>query len=111
MRSILLTCVILLVAYIIKIDLTKGTLSHAALTISEQQCVQDHLYETLTVQIHEGDTLQSLFTIHPSPTNISFLERLALFYKVNPHLKRQALIPGDIVKLPIVQNETNYCSK
>ena len=111
MRSILLTCVILLVAYIIKIDLTEGTLSHAALTMSEQQCVDDRLQQYITVQIHEGDTLQSLFTVHPSPIDISFLERLALFYEINPHLKRQALLPGDIVKLPIVENETNLCSK
>lgn len=112
LRPILIALSILLIAYIVKTDMSAGTLSHAATYSSvkeEEACIDKVYYNSVTVQIHEGDTLQTLFALHPSPAEMTFLERLALFYELNPHLRKQPLLPGDTVKLPILQEQSNAC--
>lgn len=109
LRTILLAFIILLVAYIIKTDLSEGTLSYAAFYNEEESCGEDFTEATVSVQVHEGDTLQSLFALHPSSADMSFLEQLAIFYKLNPHLRKQALVAGDIVTLPIFEQSEKQC--
>lgn len=113
LRIILLTIAILLTAYIVKTDLSEGTLSHASFYTAptEEECVKEITMSSVSVQIHEGDTLQSLLAIHPSPVEITHLERLAYFYELNPHLQKQALLVGEIISLPILLEQVNSCSK
>lgn len=111
LRSILLTMAILLIAYIVRTDLSEGTLSRAAFYHPEENCEEQTTIKSVSVQIHEGDTLQSLFALHPSPVEYTFLERLAYFYELNPHLRKQPLVPGDTVSLPIMLEKEDSCLK
>lgn len=113
LRPLLLALSILLIAYIVKTDLSEGTLAKTEFYHEEEQeCQKEVTTTSVAVEVHKGDTLQSLFTLHPSPVEITFLERLAFFYKLNPHLRKQALLPGEIVTLPILlEQPSESCSK
>ena len=107
-RYIFIALTILFIAYIVKTDLNEGTYSSAAF-YTEDTCTQETIGNSITIQIHEGDTLQTIFALHPSPVETTFLERLALFYELNPHLRKQALLPGDMVELPLFTYKPNTC--
>lgn len=114
MRPLLLALTILLIAYIVKTDLSEGTLAQSDFHLEEKtkECQKEVITSSVAVEVHKGDTLQTLFTLHPSPVEITFLERLSYFYKLNPHLRKQALLPGDIVTLPIfLEQPSDSCSK
>ena len=89
MRIIGLAVFILIISYIIKTDLLDGTISLAAFSQVESECVKQDQYEIFPVQTMEGDTLLSLFGVYPSEVWISFPERLETFYKENPHFRNQ----------------------
>lgn len=110
MRFIIFTICFFLVATIIKIDLQEGTIPLAAF-YTEEQCVESvqYVWQTVAIQIQEGDTIYSLFTT--TPTNAPFPERLAEFYKANPHLQMQSLVPGEQIKLPIYVKVAEKCIK
>jgi hypothetical protein len=110
MRIVILAISILLLSYIIKIDIFDGTISRAAFSQIETECENLVSYEILPVQTIEGDTIFSLFTLHPSQVWVSLPERLASFYKENPHLKKQTILPGEIVNLPVYMMAENSCS-
>lgn len=110
MRIVILAISILLLSYIIKVDIFDGTISKAAFTKIETKCENLITYEILPVQTIEGDTVLSLFTLHPSQIWISLPERLTTFYKENPHLEKQTILPGEIVNLPVYMMEDNSCS-
>lgn len=110
MRFILFTLCFFLVATIIKIDLQEGTIPLAAF-YTEEKCVESiqNVWQTVSVRIQEGDTIYSLFTT--TPTNAPYPERLAEFYKANPHLQKQSLVPGELILLPINVKVTEKCRK
>lgn len=109
MRVILLALTILLLSYVIKVDILNGTISRAAFTKIEVECEESNEYEIIPVQVIEGDTIFSLFSLHPSTMWVSLPERIAAFYSENPHLIKQTLQPGEIIKLPIYVDVVNSC--
>lgn len=109
MRIILLAIIILLLSYVIKVDILEGTISRAAFTKLEMECKEINEYEVMPVQVIEGDTIFSLFSLHPSTVWVSLPERLAAFYSENPHLVKQSLQAGEVVNLPIYMNIDNSC--
>ena len=110
MRIIGLAILILLLSYILKVDLLDGTISLAAFTHSEPECLQEEKYIVFPVQTLEGDTVLSLFSVYPSEVWVSFPERLEAFYKENPHLRNQTLRAGEIVDVPIYKDTQKSCS-
>lgn len=110
MRIIGLAVFILIISYIIKTDLLDGTISLAAFSQAESECVKQDQYEIFPVQTMEEDTLLSLFGVYPSEVWVSFPERLETFYKENPHLRNQQIQPGEFVKIPIYKDSTLSCS-
>ena len=111
MRSIILTIVILLIAYIVKTDLGEGTLSLAAFNNNdmEESCIEEPVRSSISVKVYPGDTLQSLFAIHPSPVPLTFLERMEYFFKLNPHLQNQSILPGEVIVIPILLEQAESC--
>lgn len=110
MRIVGLAILILLLSYILKVDLLDGTISLAAFTQSETECLQEEEYIVFPVQTLEGDTVLSLFSVYPSEVWVSFPERLEAFYKENPHLQNQTLSAGEIVDVPIYKDTQKSCS-
>ncbi|MCZ8536040.1 hypothetical protein M9R32_02390 [Paenisporosarcina quisquiliarum] len=110
MRIIGLAILILLLSYVLKVDLLDGTISLAAFSQSEAECIQEEEYDVFPVQTLEGDTVLSLFSVYPSEIWISFPERLEAFYKENPHLRNQTLRAGEIVDVPIYKDTQKSCS-
>jgi len=114
LRAFLLTVAIVLIAFVVKVDLTEGTLSLAAFYPKEGQnglCENQQEPAYITVQTIQGDTIHSLFALHPAKMPMTFPERLELFYQLNPHLQLQALVPGENIKLPLSFEFENKCGK
>ncbi|SOC21019.1 hypothetical protein SAMN05880501_11298 [Ureibacillus xyleni] len=112
MRFLIFTVVFFLVAAVIKIDLTEGTVPLAAFNDSEELICNDQIsVQSISVMTTEGDSVQGLFAAYPTEVKISLPERMAHFYKLNPHLKKQAMVPGELVKIPIYQQTVQHCSK
>ncbi|AHN22453.1 hypothetical protein FCT18_07540 [Lysinibacillus sphaericus] len=114
MRAFLLTVAIVLIAFVVKVDLTEGTLSLAAFYPKDGQntlCEDQREPAYITVQTIQGDTIHSLFALHPAKMPMTFPERLELFYQLNPHLQLQALVPGENIKLPLSFEFENACGK
>lgn len=113
LRALLLTTIIVLVAFVVKIDLTEGTLPLASFYPKEKEelCEEQREPTYISVQVMQGDTIQSLFAIQPAKVPMTFPERLQLFYQLNPHLQLQALVPGENIKLPLSYELENLCGK
>lgn len=111
MRFLLFTVVFFLIAAVIKIDLTEGTVPLAAFDAEEQiqACEQQISIKELSVSTAPGDTVQSLLAAYPSEVEISYPERMAQFYKLNPHLQKQSMVPGELIKIPIYDKIINEC--
>ena len=110
MRIIGLAILILILSYIVKVDLLDGTISLAAFTQSEPECLPEDEYIVFPVQTLEGDTVLSLFSVYPSEVWVSFPERLEAFYNENPHLRNQTLRSGEFVDVPIYKDTQISCS-
>ncbi|MCP1145279.1 hypothetical protein [Lysinibacillus endophyticus] len=112
MRFLIFTVVFFLVAAVIKIDLTEGTVPLAAFDDSQDLiCNEQISVQSISVLTTEGESVQSLFAAYPSEVKISLPERMAHFYKLNPHLKKQAMVPGELVKVPIYHQRVQECSR
>lgn len=113
LRALLVTIAIILIVFVVKIDLTEGTLPLAAFYVEEtnEPCVEQREPSYISVQVIQGDTLHSLFAIQPAKIPMTFPERLQLFYQLNPHLQLQALVPGETIKLPLSYEFENLCEK
>ncbi|EON71713.1 hypothetical protein [Lysinibacillus sphaericus] len=114
MRALILTAIIVLIVFVVKIDLTEGTLPLAAFYPKETAnalCEEQREPNYISVQTIQGDTLHSLFALHPAKVPMTFPERLQLFYELNPHLQLQALVPGENIKLPLSFEFHNKCRK
>lgn len=114
MRALVLTAIIIIFAFVIKVDLTEGSLQLAAFYPKDTEnaiCEQQREPNYITVQTIPGDTIHSLFALHPAKVPMTFPERLQLFYELNPHLQLQALVPGENIKLPLSFEFENKCGK
>ena len=110
MRAILVATFILVVAFIIKEDVQHGTLQLASF-YQEARCEEEYVWQTVRVKVAANDTIYSLFAATPSPIGVTFPERLTMFYKVNPHLLKQTLLPNEVILLPVYTKATNSCRK
>lgn len=110
LRILLLTIAIFLIATVVKIDLTEGTVPLAQFTLEEPQCQEQYILQKVSVLTTEGDTVQGLLSNYPSEIDISFPERLAYFYKLNPHLEKQSIVAGELINIPIFKKSNEICS-
>lgn len=101
MRILIASIIIVAIAFVIKIDLQEGTLPLASFYQTKNDCQNDEELAYVTVQVMEGDTMYSLFAATPSPIKMTYPDRLAKFYQLNPHLQLQSLVPGEQVLLPM----------
>lgn len=111
MRYLLYTVIIFIVAAIIKIDLTEGTVPLAAFSTEQQQCNDQISVKYTTVVTVPGDSVQSLLATFPSDVDLSIPEKMAHFYELNPHLQKQAIVPGETIKLPIYVSVEGHCEE
>lgn len=110
MRFFILTVAFFIIAAVIKIDLTEGTVPLAAFSENNLSCNEQLAVKSVPVIAQNGDTVQSLLAIYPTDERISHPERMADFYQLNPHLKNQVILPGELIKIPIYSNNGN-CKK
>lgn len=103
MRYLVSACLLFVIIHIIRFDLENGTIPLITHASSEQIC-EDETSELVVTSI-DGDTIESLFALYPD-ANMSFIDRLQLFYKLNPHLENQQIIGGLQILLPIT---TSIC--
>jgi len=109
-----LAAIVIIFAFVVKVDLTEGSLQLAAFYPKNTEnalCEKQREPNYITVQTIQGDTIHSLFALHPAKVPMTFPERLQLFYELNPHLQLQALIPGEKIKLPLSFEFENKCRK
>lgn len=115
MRAFVLTAIIIIIiAFVVKVDLTEGSLQFSAFSLKNSDnalCEKQREPNYITVQTIQGDTIHSLFALHPAKVPMTFPERLELFYQLNPHLQLQALVPGENIKLPLSFEFENKCRK
>jgi len=113
LRALILTAIIIVIAFVVKVDLTEGSIPLTALqtknTATTSLCEKEPHY--ITVQTIEGDTIHSLFALHPAKVPMTFPERLQLFYQLNPHLQLQEISSGEHIKLPLSFELANNCGK
>lgn len=110
MRFVITTIVIFLVAFAIKVDLTEGTVPLANIEVNEEEkCDENYDLTFVSVLTMEGDTVQGLLSTYSSFDGVSYPERLAHFYQLNPHLKKQQLVAGEYVKLPVYKKKKGQC--
>jgi len=109
-----LTAIIIIIAFVLKVDLTEGSLQLTSFYPKNTEnalCEKQREPNYITVQTIQGDTISSLFALHPAKVPMTFPERLQLFYELNPHLQLQALVPGENIKLPLSFEFENKCGK
>lgn len=105
MRIIVLAAALFCIIYFVRIDLADGTIPLAAFYADESSCTEESINRSIVIRTVEGDTIEALFALYPDPSH-NFLERLELFYSMNPHLERQLLLSGEQIKLPLGKSET-----
>lgn len=111
MRIFLSALLLFAVIHFIRVDLTDGTIPLAAFFDRETSCVEEEsTIHWIPVRTVEGDTIEALFALYPDPDS-GFLERLAQFYTLNPHLENQALAAGEQIQLPMPAQEKKSCEK
>ena len=85
---------------VIRWDLNEGSLQHASF-YNNETCTETFDYSYVVTIVGPDDTIHSLFANTISPVQMTFTERLTLFYKMNKHLQKQPLIAGEQVKIPM----------
>lgn len=109
LRFFITSLIVLILAFIIKVDLQQGTIPMASFYKTETVCEEQQL-QYVAVKIQQDDTIYSIFAATPSPIKTTFPERLSQFYVLNPHLQNQTLIPGNTVLVPITTNTPKSCA-
>ena len=108
MRFLLTALFCLVIAFVIKEDLQQGTLPLTSFYNNEKIC-EEVIMKSVVIRVVEGDSIYSIFAVTPSPVEVSFPERLASFYKLNPHLQLQSLKVGEEISIPIFEKTPNNC--
>jgi len=109
MRTLFVAVIIFLTFHIIRIDLGDGTIPLASFFGNEQPCIGTTTMETIHVTTIQGDTIESLFSMYPD-AETTFVERLSVFYSLNPHLRNQELVGGLSVQLPLSKSGKDNCN-
>lgn len=109
MRTLFVAVILFLTFHIIRIDLGDGTIPLASFFGNEQPCIETPTVKTIHVTTIQGDTIESLFSMYPDPET-TFVERLSIFYSLNPHLRNQELVGGLSVQLPLSKMGKNNCN-
>lgn len=110
LRFLIASIIIVAIAFVIKIDLQEGTLPLASFYEPTSECKNGEELTYVTVQVMEGDTMYSLFAATPSPTKMTYPDRLAKFYQLNPHLQLQSLVPGEQILMPMQTIAKKNCT-
>src|SRR5699024_12626338 len=84
MRLLLSACLLFIVIHIVRIDLESGTIPTVTHASGEQNC-ENETSELVVTSLHD-DTIESVFALYPDQ-HMTFMERLQLFSKLNPHLQ------------------------
>ena len=108
MRVLLSAICILVFAYAIKIDLEEGALNFTDFYETEE-CEETFTIEKVRVKIQVGDTLHSLFAVTPFNGEITSIERISLFYELNPHLRYQSFVIGESIYIPVAKKIKKAC--
>ncbi|MCM3743363.1 hypothetical protein M3193_04360 [Sporosarcina luteola] len=109
MRTLIVAVILFITFHIIRIDLGDGTIPLASFFGNEQPCVEPMAVEAIHVTTIQGDTIESLFSMYPDPET-TFVDRLSVFYSLNPHLRNQELIGGLSVQLPLSKRGQTECN-
>lgn len=107
MRTFGIAVVLFIIFHIIRVDLFDGTITLASFFGDEVPC-QETTVDYIPVKTIEGDTIETLFAMYPDG-DISFVERLSIFYSLNPHLQNQDLVGGLSIKLPLTETHLTNC--
>lgn len=108
MRILLLAVLLFVTIHFIRLDLAEGTIPLASFANELPACNEERTIKTIPVTTVDGDTIETLFALYPV-TDSNFMERLTLFYKVNPHLQHQKLIGGQQIDLPLAIESSDGC--
>ena len=108
MRVLLIAICILVIAYVIKIDLEEGGLNFTNF-YETKECEETFTIEKVLVKIQPGDTLYSLFAVTPFHEPITSVDRVTLFYELNPHLRYQSLVIGESIYIPMAKKQKQEC--
>ena len=98
MKRLLIICILCVIVFVIQYDLRHGALRHA--DFYNMACEQEEIIQYVQTKIQPGDTIYSLFNSVSNDAEYPFIERLAKFYELNPHLQKEPLVAGDFVKVP-----------
>ncbi|WJY28475.1 MULTISPECIES: hypothetical protein [Sporosarcina] len=110
MRLLLSAIALFAIIYMLKSDLTEGTIQLAAFASEEAGCPEVDKPPSIVVTAAEGDTIETLFALYPDPA-VPFMDRLTAFYQLNPHLQKQDPAGGEQVKLPLGDEIVTSCTK
>lgn len=99
MKRFVIICILCILIFVIQYDIRHGALRHA--DFYNTACERDEIVQFVQTKIQAGDTIHSIFNSVSSEIEFPFIERLAHFYELNPHLQKQPLVAGDSVKVPI----------
>ena len=107
MRILIAAAFIFIIIHFIRIDLVEGTIPMPSFNTIEETLCENETFSIVVTSI-EGDTIESLFALYPNP-EMSIIERLTVFYTLNPHLQRQEIVGGETIKLPLSSEQLNNC--
>ena len=108
MRILLLAVLLFITVHFIRLDLMEGTIPLASFAQEQPTCKDEEQVKTIPVTTVDGDTIETLFALYPDPES-SFIDRLASFYSLNPHLQNQKIIGGEKIVLPLTLLQTDKC--
>ena len=111
MRFLIASIILVMLVFVIKVDLQEGTIPLASFYNEILPCEPAEEFSYVSVQVVENDTIYSLFSATPSPIKMTFPERLAKFYELNPHLQLQSLVPGETILIPLRLTLKETCTK
>lgn len=102
MRILILALSIFLIIHFVRVDFVEGTIPKKEIEAQSEQCDETNSIPVTSVN---GDTIESLFALYPD-AEIGFIDRLDLFYKLNPHLKLQEIVGGQTIHIPLSGKQT-----
>ena len=109
MRLFITVGIFFAILVVVRWDLQEGALQHASF-YDESACTETFTYPYVVTIVNEDDTIHSLFANTLSPEPMTFTERLTLFYDYNKHLRKQPLLAGEQVKIPMKEKQI-HCEK
>lgn len=110
MRLLLSALAVFALFYMLKMDLTEGTIQLAAFASDEPACQEVDKPVSIVVTTVEDDTIETLFALYPD-SSMTFMDRLTIFYELNPHLQLQDIVGGEQIEIPLSSETVTICSK